>query len=552
VFPRTAIRRTLNEEEVDSHGPPEGTATQTAEDAHLIQSLQTAPNRIVEWACRHGRLVLAACLWAALAGQAGADELAGAAAELRSKYVAQLKDLAAWCDSKGLAVQAKITLRWMGKRDPNKLYIADLPQTAGRPELPADSPPDVVEWDRRFWQLRRQQAKALEMQARKAVRADRASLAFELVLAAIREDPDHERIRRILGYQKYRGAWYTGYEVGKLRSGQVWDEKFGWVAARDLRRYQQGERLSPKGWVRAEEDARLHREIRNGWVVATEHYKILTNESLEGGVRLGGKLEQLHRVWKELFIRYFASEAEVAELFDGRVRRPQLQPLRVVYFRDREEYVNGLTTAFPEWKKDVVAMSEGVYSAVAQQAYFFAEKGQADRTIYHEATHQLFHQAPRPVVPDAGSRANFWIIEGVAMYMETLRREDGFLVLGGFDDVRMQDARHRLLVDDFYVPLSEFCSYGMERLQSDKRIRTFYSQAAGLANFLVHYDGGRYRDALVAYLAAVYTGRDTPSTLPQLAGSSFAELDKQYRQFLEAGPPPVEKPTEAPARAGTR
>jgi len=38
---------------------------------------------------------LAACLWAALAGQAGADELAGAAAELRSKYVAQLKDLAA-------------------------------------------------------------------------------------------------------------------------------------------------------------------------------------------------------------------------------------------------------------------------------------------------------------------------------------------------------------------------------------------------------------------------------------------------------------------------
>jgi len=483
--------------------------------------------------------VLAACLWAALPGQAAADELGRAAAELRSKYSTQLEDLAAWCDARKLPEQAKATRQWVGKRDPNKLYVADLPQTAGRAEIPADSSGDMVEWDRRFWQARRQQARALETLARKAVRADRASLAFELVLSAIREDPDYERIRRFLGYQKFRGAWYTGYEVGKLKAGQVWDEKYGWLPAKDLRRYQQGERLSSKGWVSAEEDARLHRDIRNGWVVETEHYKILTNESLEGGVRLGVKLEQLHRVWKQLFIRYFATESEVAELFDGRVRRPQLPQLRVVYFRNREEYVSALTATFPQWKKEVVAMSEGVYSAVAKRAFFFAEKGQDERTIYHEATHQLFHQSPRPVADEVGFRANFWIVEGVAMYMETLRREDGFLVLGGFDDVRMVAARHRLLVDDFYVPLSEFVSYGMERFQSDKRISTLYSQAAGLANFLVHYDGGRYRDALVAYLAAVYTGRDTPMTLPQLAGSSFADLDKQYRQFIASGGPVV-------------
>ncbi len=482
-----------------------------------------------------------ASLWAALPRPAVADELGRAVAELRSKYATQLEDLAVWCDAQKLPEQAKATRRWVGKRDPNKLYVADLPQAVGRPELPADSSAEVVEWDRRFWQLRRPQAKALETLARKAVRADRASLAFELVLGAIREDPDHERIRRILGYQKFRGGWCTAYEVGKLKAGQVWDAKYGWVLAKDLRRYRQGERPSPKGWIGAEEDARLHRDIRTGWVVETEHYKILTNESLEAGVGLGAKLEQLHRVWKQLFIRYFATEAEVAELFDGRVRRPPLPQLRVVYFRSREEYVSALTATFPEWKKEVVAMSEGVYSARVKQAFFFAEKGQDDRTIYHEATHQLFCQSPRPVVPDPGARANVWIVEGVALYMESLRREDGLLVLGGFDDVRMKDARYRLLVDNFYVPLSEFSSYSVERLQSDKRIRTLYSQAAGLANFLVHYDGGRYRDALVAYLVAVYTGRDTPNTLPQLAGTSFSELDKQYRQFLESGGPVVEK-----------
>ena len=42
------------------------------------------------------------------------------------------------------------------------------------------------------------------------------------------------------------------------------------------------------------------------------------------------------------------------------------------------------------------------------------------------------------------------------MYMESLREEDGYYVLGGFDDVRMHAARYRLLHDHFYVPLDEF------------------------------------------------------------------------------------------------
>ena len=37
----------------------------------------------------------------------------------------------------------------------------------------------------------------------------------------------------------------------------------------------------------------------------------------------------------------------------------------------------------------------------------------------------------------------------------------------------------------------------MDTLQNDPRIRTLYSQAAGLTHFLIYYDDGRYRDALV-------------------------------------------------------
>jgi hypothetical protein len=145
-------------------------------------------------------------------------------------------------------------------------------------------------------------------------------------------------------------------------------------------------------------------------------------------------------------------------------------------------------------------------------------------------------QESRPVAPGVGRQGNFWIVEGIAMYMESLREEDGFHVLGGFDDLRMKAARFRLLNDGFYVPLSEFTAFGVQKLQTDKRIGTLYSQAAGLTHFLVHHGGGRYRDALVAYLQAVYSGRDNPQTLAQLTGASLGELDKQYRAFMERGP----------------
>ena len=65
------------------------------------------------------------------------------------------------------------------------------------------------------------------------------------------------------------------------------------------------------------------------------------------------------------------------------------------------------------------------------------------------------------------------------------------------------------------------------------RIRTIYSQAAGLTHFLVHYEGGKYRDGLVAYLVQVYNGQDNPQTLAELTGTPLKELDRQYRQFME-------------------
>jgi hypothetical protein len=218
----------------------------------------------------------------------------------------------------------------------------------------------------------------------------------------------------------------------------------------------------------------------------------------------------------------------VVAMFNGQPKALAAMPRHSIwYFRDQDEYIRALRVAMPG-----IEISVGVYRP--PHAYFFAGKQSDDRTMYHEATHQLFHES-RPVVLDVGRRANFWIVEGIAMYMESLRQEDGFYVLGGFDDERLHAAQYRLLHDKFYVPMETFTAYGMEKIQKDPRIATLYSQAAGLTNFLVYYDHGRYRDALVSYLVAVYTGRDDPNTLAKLTGIGYSELDRQYREFVEGG-----------------
>lgn len=464
------------------------------------------------------------------AGNGGVDDVAKTATELRTAYAADIEKLAKECESQGLATEARRTRRVLTPTDPFKLYVRSLPETVGPEKLPAGAPANVVEWNAKLGQLRERHATALYDLARRAVRGGHAALAFHLLMAAAQADPDNESVRRSLGYQKYEDQWRTAYEVRKLRAGFVWSDKFGWLPKANLQRYEEGQRNVGGRWISAADDAARHRDIRSGWKIETEHYSILTNHSIEAGVQLGVKLERLHRLWRQMFLRFYASEADVAAMFDGRPRQPTTRH-EIVYFRDRDDYNRALRTMEPR-----IEMSIGFYRAKSRRAYFFAGPASDDRTLYHEATHQLFSES-RPVVPDIGGRGNFWIVEGIAMYMESLRREDGYYVLGGFDDLRLHAAQYRLLHDQFYVPLDEFVDLSMEKLQAipPPRIGMMYSQAAGLTHFLIHDKEGRYRDALVAYLVAVYAGRDGHDTLAKLTGVDYSDLDKQYRAFLESG-----------------
>ncbi|HEX4150158.1 MAG TPA: hypothetical protein VHY20_14260, partial [Pirellulales bacterium] len=315
----------------------------------------------------------------------------------------------------------------------------------------------------------------------------------------------------------------------KARARQVWHEKFGWLAQDRVARYEAGERYELGHWSKAADDARRHADIAHGWDIVTEHYQVHTDHSLEEGVRLAARLERLYRAWQQLFVKYYLSEADLRKAFAGGAIEPR-RPVRhqVVYYRNQEEYVAELLKIEPR-----VSQTIGYYHPRLRKAFFFVPAEADDSGVYHEATHQLFSEM-RPVAPQPGREANAWVLEGVACFMESLAERDDFCVLGGTEAVRFSAARHRLLVDHFYVPLAELIGLGVEGLQSDERIRRLYTEASGLTYFLVFDEGGRFRDALVDYLTAIYTGRDRPHTLAELTASSNSQLDADYRAFLQA------------------
>jgi hypothetical protein len=472
-------------------------------------------------------------LAAGLAGTrwASADEnLAASRADLYRAYATRLEDLAAWCDERHLADRAALVRSWLPVRlaDRHYLYVpADF--RVSPPDLqadPANSDDSGVQFVERFGALRRQQAAALYGLAERAAQRHRASLACQLVSEAAREDVACLRAWRFLGYTLDHDAWQTPFEIEQLKAGKQWHERFGWLPKSYLARYASGERFFRGRWMPLDEEIRLRADKHDDWRIETDHYVVTTNCGLEEAVALAGQLERLRAIWQQVFIGYLVDEAELSKrLAAGDPLPGQTGPKHnVVYYRTRQQYNDELRASQPQ-----IEVTLGIYLASKRTAYFFAGADQEPGTIDHEATHQLFHES-RQVAKDVGQRENFWIVEAVACYMQSLARHSGYYTLGGADVGRMPVARQRRLHDRIYLPLAQLVRLGMRDFQGHPDIVRLYTQSAGLAAFLLD----RFPEATAAYLQAVYTDRADSDTLSSLTGSNYPQLDRQYGEFLAA------------------
>jgi hypothetical protein len=447
-------------------------------------------------------------------------------ANLYDRYTSRLVELAERCETENLIDEANEIRAWLPQRSSEHLTLFLPPKTTSA-ETPDGAAATRVQWQG----LRNQQADLLMVLAKQAVEEQQPALAFELVVEAIRENPNHERARKLMGYAQFQGGWHTPFEIRQMRSGKVWHDKFGWLPKTYVKRYEKGERFALGRWMSADDETKLRSDLKRGWKIETDHYVVTTNYGLEEGVALAKRLETLHAIWRQVFMPFVAGDSELLKQLEGKAPKAMPRQHEVVYFRTRDEYNAALKADQPQ-----IEMTLGIYFDTTHTAYFFAGDEQDPGTLYHEATHQLF-QEMRSVAPHVGKKDNFWIVEGIACYMESLTEQQGYWTLGGANAGRVPAARHRLLVDKFYVPLAELTAMGRDTLQSDPRIAMLYSQSAGLADFLMQSDGGRRRHALNKYLIAIYTGRATPATLAEFTSQEYAGLDAAYKAYIRTNAP---------------
>jgi len=373
-------------------------------------------------------------------------------------------------------------------------------------------------------------------QAREHCQRGDVGAALRWATLALQADPNHEGARRVLGYRRVTDHWAGRYAARRLERGEVWNPEYGWIRGDDLPRYEAGERPQGKRWISAEDDAKRHAKIDVGWAIRTDRFRVLTNYNRRDASELATRLETLYQIWQQMFGDFYLEAPKVLDRFDGKSTSGyRSKPFQVVYYRNQQEYVAALRRQQPR-----IGISLGIYFDTTKTSHFFAGPKQDTGTIFHEAVHQMFHESARSA-RDVGALSNAWLIEGVACYFESLteRHEPTvgrFFTLGTPGEGRLPAARHRLLVDNYYVPLAELSTLGLTDLQRRKDLAQLYSQSAGLATFLIHGRQSEYRPALVKLLKLIYTGRDKPRSLEILTGRSFADLDQQYREYLEGLP----------------
>jgi len=470
--------------------------------------------------------------------------------KIHQKFQTSLEQLESESKQAGLS---QLALKIQRLQDPDlvsDLRSVSLPKKI-LPPIPADSPAEEKLIRNRLRILRKEHAIDLYVLARNSLNSGFPSFAYSLVRETAFHDSDHRMARRLLGYVKDKDQWVTPIVKEMLLNRKVWHDQFGWILKSRVKNYEAGQRYVNGRWMSIEKEAEIRKDFRRAWEVRTDHFLIKTNHSLAMGVEIGKALEDYYQVFFQTFATFFNSPQQMKSLFQSagrsRSRSIKQKPHEVHYFATKEEYVKKLINKIPQ-----IEITNGLYYTSDRVSYFFHDPNANNEiTLFHEATHQLFFESD-PKHRSIAEKENFWIIEGIACYMESFRRNGKGPVLGDPNYQRFQAGRYRYLNDKYYIPLRKFSAMGMNDFQNQPNIAKNYSQASGLTRFFMHYDGGSYRDALIEHLSLIYRSAGNRvvivKSLSTLTDTSITELDTQYGEFLRATQDQLNEQKAAAAR----
>jgi len=206
---------------------------------------------------------------------------------------------------------------------------------------------------------------------------------------------------------------------------------------------------------------------------------------------------------------------------------PVLRPHRVIVYSNKEEYVFNLQHIDP-----FIVQTNGYYFAPRKTAYFYSSES---KVLFHEGTHQIFVERFFPDKKPA-FRNNFWVVEGIALFMETLKVEENCYKIGNILDNRLYAAKIYQFEQDYNMPIRKLAAMSAAEIQASQEMIRIYSQSATLVHWLMFVEEGRYRSQLFELLRRTYFDTATPETLSELTEQSYEELDKHYVEFLKMVP----------------
>ena len=296
-------------------------------------------------------------------------------------------------------------------------------------------------------------------------------MAYEIVEDVLRIEPDHRLSRGVIGQQffvdrfrkddpTYAGEWASPYEVRK-RSGsraEINHPEFGWIPSSHKTRYEQGERPWRNNWISKEKEQEIRRKFTNAWEIESEHFLIKTNTSFEEGVALSRMLETYYGWLHAHFAPFFETPAELQERFEKAQLRSRFErPLLVHMYAERAEYDRATRGKIPPG-----LVTNGLYWEDDKTCYLSRGDRPDLDVAFHETTHQILDLASRDNRMQAARRlkqerrlrttprwvmaekSNFWVLEGIACYMESFRIGDGNLTSGDPNHIRFRGAQQRL------------------------------------------------------------------------------------------------------------
>ncbi len=431
----------------------------------------------------------------------------------------EMQRLADVCGRLQMHEQAELCLNWIGvdRPDQHRFYLP-----GQIPEVTKDD--NYTRWREHFLTARRRYAEYLFEQAQQNASVGRSAVAFRLLWQVLREDPDHSRAKQVLGPLA--------------------------TATQSRPRQRSGGNTPP-------ELSRLGSVQR----CQSPHFQVWTRADAKSSQATIELMEQFYAVWSQCFYDQWAP-ADVLQTRLAKVNQswPEMPSIQVVILADREDYLKLLGV-----EEKNIGVSVGYYSPKAKRSFFYPS-ADLQETLFHELTHQLFSEVARWKGDIAHRKADVdlehlqgaWAIEGIALYMESLRPAAEGWTVGGIESSRLQTARYRALRDQHWPPWSNFCQGTIAQWKQQTGIALSYAHAAGLTHTLLDLatDGPTKakqplndassdsngaeidsqppiaRTAFLDYLASVYQGQPDHERLLKILGQDDQQAHDNNRNLL--------------------